>query len=161
VQNGYHAVRMEAIAAKVGISAAALYRHYPSKYDLFRGAVLNLGRQLVESTGDGRSDRDALDRMIQALIDVTLANRDSGGLYRWQARYLRAPDQILLGSPILEGSNCFPKQADARDCCGRRCGCSTNRATAKPAWSKSPPPSVSRHPASTGTSPARASCCRR
>jgi AcrR family transcriptional regulator len=34
--------------------------------------------------------------MIQALIDVTLANRDSGGLYRWQARYLRAEDQLLL-----------------------------------------------------------------
>ena len=47
---GYHAVRMEAIAAKVGISAPALYRHYPSKYDLFRGAVLNLGQQLVDCT---------------------------------------------------------------------------------------------------------------
>ena len=45
---GYHAVRMEAIAAKVGISAPALYRHYPSKYDLFRAAVLNLGQQLVD-----------------------------------------------------------------------------------------------------------------
>ena len=28
--SGYHAVHMEAIAAKVGISAAALYRHYPA-----------------------------------------------------------------------------------------------------------------------------------
>ena len=47
---GYHAVRMEAIAARVGISAPALYRHYPSKYDLFRAAVLNLGQQLVDCT---------------------------------------------------------------------------------------------------------------
>ena len=37
---GYHAVSMEAIASRVGISATALYRHYPSKYDLFRDAVL-------------------------------------------------------------------------------------------------------------------------
>jgi AcrR family transcriptional regulator len=37
-----------------------------------------------------------LHRLIHALIDVTLANRDSGGLYRWQARYLRPQDQKQL-----------------------------------------------------------------
>jgi AcrR family transcriptional regulator len=97
--SGYHAVGMETIAAKVGISAAALYRHYPSKYDLFRGAVLNLGQQLVDATDIGdepQSDPDTLHRLIHALIDVTLANRDSGGLYRWQARYLRPQDQKQL-----------------------------------------------------------------
>ena len=47
---GYHAVSMEAIASRVGISATALYRHYPSKYDLFRDAVLALGEQLVQCT---------------------------------------------------------------------------------------------------------------
>ncbi len=41
---------MEAIASRVGISATALYRHYPSKYDLFRDAVLALGEQLVGCT---------------------------------------------------------------------------------------------------------------
>src|SRR5690242_2270000 len=57
---GYHAVGMEAIAAKVGISAAALYRHYPSKYDLFRAAVLNLGQQLVDYTDiDAQPDTEA------------------------------------------------------------------------------------------------------
>ena len=29
---GYHATSMEAIATKVGISAPALYRHFPGKY---------------------------------------------------------------------------------------------------------------------------------
>jgi AcrR family transcriptional regulator len=96
--SGYHAVGMDAIAAKIGISAAALYRHYPSKYDLFRAAVLNLGQQLVDATevADAHSDADALHRLIHLLIDVTLANRDTGGLYRWQARYLRPPDQQHL-----------------------------------------------------------------
>lgn len=94
---GYHGVGMGAIAAKVGISAAALYRHYPSKYALFRGAVLNLGQQLVNATDvEGRSDADTLRRLIDALIDVTLANRASGGLYRWQARYLRPEDHKQL-----------------------------------------------------------------
>jgi AcrR family transcriptional regulator len=105
---GYHAVSMEAIAAQVGISAPALYRHYGSKYDLFRGAVLALGQQLVDCTDfadaepaeiSALSAADAaatLNRLVDALIDVTLANRESGGLYRWQARYLHGEDQSTL-----------------------------------------------------------------
>jgi AcrR family transcriptional regulator len=99
---GYHAVSMEAIAAKVGISAPALYRHYASKYELFRGAVLALGQQLVDCTdfadaAPATADPVAtLDRLVHALIDVTLANRASGGLYRWQARYLHGDDQSAL-----------------------------------------------------------------
>jgi AcrR family transcriptional regulator len=100
---GYHAVSMEAIAAKVGISAPALYRHYASKYDLFRGAVLALGQQLVDCTDFADAEPPeavdpaaTLDRLVEALIDVTLANRESGGLYRWQARYLHGEDQATL-----------------------------------------------------------------
>ncbi|MGH3597795.1 MAG: TetR/AcrR family transcriptional regulator, partial [Mycobacterium sp.] len=100
---GYHAVSMDAIAAKVGISAPALYRHYAGKYDLFRGAVLALGQQLVDCTDFADADpceisdpAATLDRLVDALIDVTLANRESGGLYRWQARYLHGEDQSAL-----------------------------------------------------------------
>jgi AcrR family transcriptional regulator len=96
---GYHAVSMEAIAARVGISAAALYRHYPSKYDLFRDAVLALGEQLVECTAfadEAPADAGTLRRLVSALIDTALANRESGGLYRWEARYLRSDDQSTL-----------------------------------------------------------------
>jgi AcrR family transcriptional regulator len=101
--SGYHAVRMEEIAARVDISAAALYRHYPSKYDLFRGAVLNLGQQLVDCTDlPVQSDEDVLLQMIHALVDVTLTNRDSGGLYRWQARYLRPSDKHRLADQLRE-----------------------------------------------------------
>lgn len=90
---------MESIAAKVGISAPALYRHYASKYELFAGAVLALGQQLVEATDflDAEDDSAALlDQAVVALIEVTLANRESGGLYRWHARYLRGDDQSTL-----------------------------------------------------------------
>src|ERR1700736_2261917 len=90
--HGYHAVSMEAIAAKVGISAAALYRHYPSKYDLFRNAVLDLSQQLVDATSFVDSGTP-LAQVLHALFDVTLANRDAGGLYRWEARYLRPIDR--------------------------------------------------------------------
>lgn len=100
---GYHAVSMEAIAERVGISATALYRHYPSKYDLFRDAVLALGEQLVECTAfvdETPADSGSLRRLITALTDTALANRDSGGLYRWEARYLRGDDQTTLDGQL-------------------------------------------------------------
>ncbi len=100
---GYHAVSMEAIASRVGISATALYRHYPSKYDLFRDAVLSLGEQLVECTAfadEAPADAGILRRLITALTDTALANRDSGGLYRWEARFLRGDDQTNLDGQL-------------------------------------------------------------
>lgn len=102
---GYHGVTMGTIALRVGISAPALYRHYPGRYALFRNAVLSLSRQLVDATdfADGSDEGDegddpgaALRSIVAALIDTSLTNRNSGGLYRWQARYLRADDQATL-----------------------------------------------------------------
>ena len=97
---GYHGVSMETIANRVGISAAALYRHYSSKYELFRDAVLNLGQQLVDCTAfadDLTGDPEqTLRRLVSALIDTSMANRESGGLYRWEGRYLRGDDQASL-----------------------------------------------------------------
>ncbi|ALI24697.1 Transcriptional regulator, TetR family [Mycolicibacterium fortuitum] len=95
---------MEAIASRVGISAAALYRHYSSKYELFRDAVLNLSQQLVDGTAfadeaDG-DPRERLRRLVAALSDTALANRESGGLYRWEARYLRGDDQSTLDAQV-------------------------------------------------------------
>ena len=100
---GYHTVSMEAIASRVGISATALYRHYPSKYDLFRDAVLALGEQLVDCTAfadEAPADAATLRRLISALTDTALANRESGGLYRWEARYLRGDDQTTLNGQM-------------------------------------------------------------
>lgn len=99
---GYHSVRLDAIAGEVGISAPALYRHYASKYDLFRDAVLALSQQLVAATdlatdpATGPDAEPVLHRLVQAIIDVALRNRESGGLYRWQSRYLREADEARL-----------------------------------------------------------------
>jgi AcrR family transcriptional regulator len=97
---GYYGVSMETIAARVGISAAALYRHYSSKYELFRDAVLNLGQQLVDCTelaDEPTADPElTLRRLVSALIDTAMVNRESGGLYRWEGRYLRGDDQATL-----------------------------------------------------------------
>lgn len=101
---GYYGVSMETIATRVGISAPALYRHYSSKYELFRDAVLNLGQQLVDCTAfaeDATTDPElTLRRLVSALIDTAMANRESGGLYRWEGRYLRGDDQATLIAQI-------------------------------------------------------------
>jgi len=101
---GYHGVSMDAIAARVGISAAALYRHYSGKYELFRDAVLSLGQQLVDATAfaeDASGDpRVLLERIASAVSETALNNRESGGLYRWEARYLRGDDQATLNAQI-------------------------------------------------------------
>ncbi|OBF13034.1 TetR/AcrR family transcriptional regulator [Mycobacterium sp. ACS4331] len=106
---GYHAVGMDDIAAVLDISATALYRHYANKYDMFRAAVLTLGQQLVDATSfcddaaPDLTDEDAVElqaRMVDAIVDVALANRDSAGLYRWEGRYLEGDDQAALMSQI-------------------------------------------------------------
>src|SRR3954452_8269568 len=100
---GYHAVSMEAIASRVGISATALYRHYPSKYDLFRDAVLALGEQLVGCTAfadETQPGAETLQALTSAITDTALANRESGGLYRWEARFLRGDDQATLNGQM-------------------------------------------------------------
>lgn len=101
---GFYGVSMETIAKRVGISAAALYRHYSSKYELFRDAVLNLGQQLVDCTAiadEAAGDPELiLRRLVSALIDTAMANRESGGLYRWEGRHLRGDDQATLISQM-------------------------------------------------------------
>lgn len=105
-ERGYHAVSMENIAARVGISAAALYRHSQGKYDLFRDVVLALGRQLVDATAfvdalaDDADPEETLRALTRALIDTTIVNRTTGGLYRWEGRYLRGDDQRALAEQI-------------------------------------------------------------
>lgn len=100
---GYHGVTMEDIASRVGVSATALYRHYSGKYELFRGAVLSLGQQLVDAAELAEPDDDPrvdLGLLVAALADTALATRESGGLYRWQGRFLSDDDARELNRQI-------------------------------------------------------------
>lgn len=106
---GYHGVSMDDIARRVGVTAASLYRHYSGKYDLFQASVLGLGQQLVDCTafidsddadGAGGGPEQAWDRLVAALTDAALTNRASGGLYRWEGRYLDSGDQVVLNEQI-------------------------------------------------------------
>src|SRR5262245_47922615 len=70
---GYHGVSMEDIASRLDISSTALYRHYPSKYALFREEALRLAALSTEAVRlpERLRDRPAaerLDHILDALI---------------------------------------------------------------------------------------------
>lgn len=106
-ERGYHGVSMEDIAASVGVSAPALYRHYPGKYSLFLEAALQLVQDLLDATADDAlpaapAPDERLRQLLDAVISVTQANRRTGSIYRHEAHYLNASDHALLWSRFDE-----------------------------------------------------------
>ncbi|WP_067853335.1 TetR/AcrR family transcriptional regulator [Nocardia shimofusensis] len=105
---GYHGVSMEDIASRLDISSTALYRHYPSKYALFREEALRLSALCEEAVTLPARLRDAparerLEHVVDALIDRAIANRRGAALLRWQSRYLEPEDYRVLMSQLADG----------------------------------------------------------
>ncbi|MEU1207840.1 TetR family transcriptional regulator [Nocardia sp. NPDC005825] len=103
---GYHGVSMEDIATRLGISSAALYRHYPSKYALFREELLRLSRLTAEAAtlpdeSEGLSPRARLNRVLDRMIAETIANRATVTLVRWERRYLDDTDRQILEEQFI------------------------------------------------------------
>ncbi|HWU06789.1 MAG TPA: TetR/AcrR family transcriptional regulator, partial [Streptomyces sp.] len=94
-ERGYHAASMEMIAAGVGITAAALYRHFPNKYALFAECADLMADRLVTVLDEVPSGAPLAD-VLTAVTRVSVAHRASGGVYRWEARYLDREDRRLL-----------------------------------------------------------------
>ncbi|MFD8802714.1 TetR/AcrR family transcriptional regulator [Streptomyces atroolivaceus] len=96
-ERGYHAASMEKIAAGVGITAAALYRHFPNKYALFAECADLMADRLVDALGEVPTGAP-LAEVLTAVTRVTVAHRASGGVYRWEARYLNREDRRHLSA---------------------------------------------------------------
>ncbi|GGZ21522.1 TetR/AcrR family transcriptional regulator [Streptomyces nitrosporeus] len=94
-ERGYHTASMEEIAAGVGITAAALYRHFPNKYALFAECADVMVDGLAAAL-DEVPPGAALTDVLTAVTRVTVAHRASGGVYRWEARYLSHEDRRRL-----------------------------------------------------------------
>ncbi|MBR7743571.1 TetR/AcrR family transcriptional regulator [Phycicoccus sp. BSK3Z-2] len=94
-ERGYHAVGMDDIAAAEGISAAALYRHFPNKYALFVHCATALADGLLATLDELPPDA-SLEETLRAVARTTIAGRASGGIYRWEARYLEPDDRAAL-----------------------------------------------------------------
>lgn len=95
-ERGYHAASMEEIAASVGITAAALYRHFPNKYALFAECANVMVDRLVVAVDEVPPDAPLTD-LLAAVTQVTVTHRAASGLYRWEARYLERDDRRVLG----------------------------------------------------------------
>ncbi|MGW1228252.1 TetR/AcrR family transcriptional regulator [Streptomyces sp. NPDC001478] len=95
-ERGYHTASMEEVAAAVGITAAALYRHFPNKYALFAECADVMVDGLVAAL-DEVPARAPLADVLAAVTRITVAHRASGGVYRWEARYLSREDRRRLG----------------------------------------------------------------
>ncbi len=106
-ERGYHAVGIDQIAAKVGISGPALYRHFPTKYALFVYTVNNLTQALLDASDPAvhgnENPREQLNSTMVGVIRATIENRRRGGLYRWEGRYLVDEDreQLRVGMRTL------------------------------------------------------------
>ncbi|MCP2295924.1 transcriptional regulator, TetR family [Nocardia amikacinitolerans] len=104
---GYHGVSMEEIASRLDISSTALYRHYPSKYALFREEALRLSALCAEAVRlpDDLAEADAqrrLEHIIDTFIEKSIANRRGAALLRWQSRYLEQDDYRILIDQLIE-----------------------------------------------------------
>ncbi|RRQ27867.1 TetR/AcrR family transcriptional regulator [Rhodococcus sp. Eu-32] len=99
-ERGYHPVGIDDIAATVGISGPALYRHFPTKYALFVHTVMRLADLLLAATDptvvDGPDAEARMNAVLTAVIRTTIDNRRTGGLYRWEGRYLVGDDKVAL-----------------------------------------------------------------
>lgn len=96
-ERGYHPVGVDEIAAEVGISGPALYRHFRNKYALLVAAAEGGAQSLLDAAqaaDDHTLDPEArLTAQIRALAEHTIEVRRAGGLYRWERRYLEDEDR--------------------------------------------------------------------
>ncbi|MFE0750635.1 TetR/AcrR family transcriptional regulator [Gordonia sp. NPDC058843] len=99
---GYHAVRLDDIADAVGISAPALYRHFPNKYALFAETTAELAtglRSALDTVPEG--GQDELRALLEAITATSFDNRRRGGLYRWESRYLEPDDAAIVRDVVV------------------------------------------------------------
>ncbi|GAB7042759.1 MULTISPECIES: TetR/AcrR family transcriptional regulator [Catenuloplanes] len=86
---GYHGVGIDQIAAAVGISGPAVYRHFRGKYAILVYATRRLiERVLAVVDADDADPAARLDALLTALARIAVEGRRVGGLYQWEWRHL-------------------------------------------------------------------------
>lgn len=83
VARGYHATAMDDIAERAGVSKPVLYRHFPSKLDLYLALldshVDSLQTQVRAALQSTEDNHERVDRCIAAYFDFV---NDPGGAFR-------------------------------------------------------------------------------
>lgn len=102
VRDGFPQVTMGAIAEKVGITAGALYRHYPNKAELLASVV----RRSFESFPP--VERNApFDEVIADSCSVAVSHRELSPLWTRQLQYLPVDDQTELRARLRAMNRAF------------------------------------------------------
>lgn len=120
VSRGYPATRLEDIAAAVGFTARALYRHYPSKNALlFHLTYDGQEAYFAALTMDATSGVDPSDHLTQALSrlsDVMEADHTHALLWQREARHLDPEQREVVRSRVVKIAEGVRKLiADARN----------------------------------------------
>ncbi|MFF5180609.1 TetR/AcrR family transcriptional regulator [Micromonospora sp. NPDC000316] len=89
-ERGYHGVSVDEIAAVVGISGPAVYRHFPNKYAILVHATREVVGALLAATTDPptATAEGVLHALLGRLAGVAVSKRRVAGLYQWEGRYL-------------------------------------------------------------------------
>ncbi|WP_330183471.1 TetR/AcrR family transcriptional regulator [Nocardia sp. NBC_01503] len=99
-ERGYHPVGVDEIAAEVGISGPALYRHFSNKYAMLVAAAEMGAQQLLDSAKAADNPKlepePRLTALIRGITEHTIDCRREGGLYRWERRYLEREDRARI-----------------------------------------------------------------
>jgi AcrR family transcriptional regulator len=99
-ERGYYPVGVDEIAAEVGISGPALYRHFTNKYALLVAAAEEGAKHLLKvaraADDPDLTPADRLDALIKAISEHTIEIRREAGLYRWERRYLEPEDRARI-----------------------------------------------------------------
>ncbi|TDQ01067.1 TetR family transcriptional regulator [Labedaea rhizosphaerae] len=98
---GYPAVSVADIAAAVGVTGPALYRHFKGKQAILAHVLLN-GMDALAAVVDEASvtfagkPQKALDRIVERQAELSVAHRDISALWRWQGMHLEDADRRRL-----------------------------------------------------------------
>jgi AcrR family transcriptional regulator len=97
-EQGYHRVGIEDIAASVGITGRAIYRHFANKHDLLAHVVVDGVTRLEITVAEHAGD--SLAELLDAVAAVMLDARDLGVLVQREARHLNNDEQRELATRI-------------------------------------------------------------
>lgn len=102
-RSGYHNVSMEGIASAVGITAGALYRHFPNKQELLAQAMIEGSLSIITILDE--IDRTDSKVICMALVRYGLDNNFRSLLFDQEARNLTAERRMETRAGMLEIMN--------------------------------------------------------
>jgi AcrR family transcriptional regulator len=93
---GYHGVGVDEIAAVIGISGPAVYRHFPGKHALLSHVVFDGADRFESALADGAADQDHLDGALRSLARTAIERREVSAIWQREVRSLDLPEREEL-----------------------------------------------------------------